>query len=100
MPLIPPHAATCISTRVLVFVLKQTHLAFYDALVGFTGDVDLVHGPPQVVKEEGPVARSQVHLARLPGFDGALLRPLFQQDTSCAFIFDSSILERQSVENK
>lgn len=75
---------------------KQTDLAFYDTLIGFTGDVNLVHSSTQVVEEESPVARSQVHLARLSGFGGALLWPLVQQDTSFDFIF--SILSRQSVD--
>ena len=86
----------CISTKEIhfsfFFSTWQTNPAFDDTLIGFTGDINLVHGAPQVVKEESPVACSQVHLAGLPCFRGALLWPLVQQGAGCAFIFQSSIL--------
>lgn len=77
---------------------QWTHPALHHALVRLARDVDLVDRSPQVVKEEGPVAGSQVHLAGLPGFDGALLRPLVQQQGGRAFVFQSCILQREKEE--
>lgn len=75
-------------------LFDTTNLAFYDTLIRFTGNVNLVHSPPQVVEEERPIACSQIHLAGLSGFGGALLSPFVQQDTNCALIFHHSILWR------
>lgn len=74
---------------------SSTHPAFHDTLVRLARDVDLVDGSPQVVKEEGPVTGSQVHLAGLPGFAGTLLRSLVQQQGGRAFVFKRCILQRE-----
>lgn len=80
--------------------ISDTHPAFHNTLVGFAGDVNLVHSSPQVFEEESPVAGTQVHLAGLPGFRGALLCPLVQQASECTFVFHAHILWGQDQYNQ
>lgn len=62
-----------------------SYLTLHHALVRFTGDVDLIDGPAQVIEEEGPVAGSQIYFAWLPGFCWALLSSFLQQGRCCSF---------------
>lgn len=79
---------------------SDTHPAFHNTLVRFTGDINLIHSTPQVVKEKSPVAGTQIHLAGLPGFRGTLLCPLVQQTSKCTFVFHAHILWRQAQYNR
>lgn len=59
-------------------VFARANLAFQDALIRFTRDVNLIHSPTQVLEEEGPITCAQVHFPWLSDFSGAFVRPLVQ----------------------
>lgn len=74
--------------------------ALHHALVGFAGDIDLVHRSPQIIEQEGPVSCSEVHLPWLSSLGGAFLRSFVQYRPGYIFaVYRQVLLRAEEISN-
>lgn len=50
------------SYQTKISIVEVTYLALHNTLISLTSLINLIHGPGQVVKQEGPVTSSQICL--------------------------------------